>query len=177
MKSNKTLTTGKRFKSISWPFFFAFISINLLSISLFAQTDFSGSWIFNESKSDLGEGPMMSATSMTINQQPNLISLDLVQPSFDGGDMKRSEKYTLDGKESVNEGMMNSTVKTIASWSDDKKELKFAKSILADMNGENMEMKSNEAWKLSDDGKTLTVKTSFSSPMGEMNATLVYDKK
>jgi hypothetical protein len=114
---------------------------------------------------------------MTINHQPDLISIDLVQPSFDGGDEKRSEKYTLDGKESVNQGMMNSSVKTITTWSDDKKELKFAKNILFDMNGDNMEMKSTEAWRLSDDGKILTVKSLMSSPMGDIDLTLIYDKK
>jgi hypothetical protein len=72
---------------------------------------------------------------------------------------------------------MNSTVKTITSWSEDKKELRFAKTIQVDMNGDNMEMKSTEAWTLSDDGKTLNVKSAFSSPMGEMNIVLVYDKK
>jgi hypothetical protein len=177
MNSKKTFNPGKRFYNISLPILFAFVSLNLLSGSLYAQPNFSGSWAFNESKSTLGDGPMMSATSMTINHQADLISIDLVQPSFDGGDEKRSEKYTLDGKESVNQGMMNSSVKTITTWSDDKKELKFAKNILFDMNGDNMEMKSTEAWRLSDDGKTLTVKSLMSSPMGDIDLTLIYDKK
>jgi len=91
--------------------------------------------------------------------------------------MKRSEKYTLDGKESVNEGMMGASVKTITSWSEDKKELRFAKTIAFDMDGQAMEMKLNDAWTLSDDGKTLTVKSSMKSDWGEMNTSLVYDKK
>jgi len=106
-----------------------------------------------------------------------LISIDLVRPSFDGGDVNLSEKYTLDGKESVNQGMMDSSIKTITTWSDDKKELRFAKTILFDMNGEKMEMKSTEAWSISDDGKTLTVKSAMSSQMGDINLVLVYDKK
>ncbi|HNX93291.1 MAG TPA: hypothetical protein PKI17_07175, partial [Syntrophomonas sp.] len=150
---------------------------SLLSGSLIAQPDFSGSWTFNESKSTLGEGPMMSATSMTINQQADLISIDLVQPSFDGGEMKRSEKYTLDGKESVNKGMMDSSIKTITTWSDNKKELNFAKAIVFDMNGEKMEIKITDEWIISDDGKTLTVKSAMSSSMGDTNQVLVYDKK
>ena len=169
--------SGKRFINFTLPSLFAFVSLILLSGSVIAQSNFSGSWAFNESKSTLGEGPMMSATSMTINQQANLISIDLVQPSFEGGDMKRSEKYTLDGKESVNEGMMGSSVKTITSWSEDKKELRFAKAIAFDMNGEKMEMKLDDVWSLSEDGKTLTVKSSMKSDWGEMNTTLVYDKK
>ena len=177
MKSNVTSGSGKRFINTSLPVFIAFVSLSLLSGSLFAQPNFSGSWAFNESKSTLGEGPMMSATSMTINQQADLISVDLVQSSFEGGEMKRSEKYTLDGKESVNMGMMDSSVKTITTWSEDKKELRFAKAIVFDMNGDTMELKITDVWTISDDGKTLTVKSSMVSEMGDMNLVLVYDKK
>jgi len=177
MNSKKSFKPGKRFNNISLPVLFAFISLNLFSGNLFAQASFSGSWAFNESKSALGEGPMMAATLMTINQQADVISVDLVQPSFDGGEEKRSEKYTLDGKESVNQGMMNSSVKTIATWAADKKGLNFAKSIVFDMNGDKMEMKSTETWSLSDDGITLTVKSTMASPMGDSNTTIVYNKK
>ncbi len=177
MKSKVTFGSGKRVMSISLPVLFAVVSLSLLSGSLCAQSDFSGSWTLNESKSALGDGPRMSVTSMTVSQQENVITVDLAQPSFDGGEMKRSEKYTLDGKESVNKGMMDSSVKTVTSWSEDKKELRFAKTIAFDMNGETMEMKLNDSWTLSDDGKTLTVKSSMKSDMGEMNTTLVYDKK
>ena len=177
MNNKKQSGSGKRFFNISLPFLFAFVSLSLLSGSLIAQPNFSGSWTFNESKSTLGEGPMMSATSMTVSQQENLISVDLVQPSFEGGEIKRSEKYTLDGKESVNEGMMGSSVKTITSWSEDKKELRFAKTIAFEMDGQKMEMKLDDVWSISDDGKTLTVKSSMKSEWGEMNTALVYDKK
>ena len=177
MKSKVTFGSGKRVMNISLPVLFAVVSLSLLSGSLIAQPNFSGSWTFNESKSTLGEGPMMSATSMTVSQQENLISVDLVQPSFEGGEIKRSEKYTLDGKESVNEGMMGSSVKTITSWSEDKKELRFAKTIAFEMDGEKMEMKLDDVWTISDDGKTLTVKSSMKSDWGEMNTALVYDKK
>lgn len=177
MNSKKRPGSGKRLINISLPVLFAFVLLSLLSGSLIAQPDFSGSWTFNESKSTLGEGPMMSATSMTINQQTDLISIDLVQPSFDGGEMKRSEKYTLDGKESVNKGMMDSSIKTITTWSDNKKELNFAKAIVFDMNGEKMEIKITDVWIISDDGKTLTVKSAMSSSMGDTNQVLVYDKK
>jgi len=178
MNIKKHFGTGRRFIESALPLMISIVSFSLLSAGLFGQANFSGSWAFNESKSALGEGPMMSASSMTVTQTADLISMDLVQPSFDGsGDMKRNEKYTLDGKESVNVGMMNSSVKAKTAWSDDKKELKFDKTTTFDMNGEKMEMKSTEAWRISDDGKTLSIKSLLSSPMGDMNMTLVYDKK
>ena len=176
MKSKMNSVSGKR-ANISLPVLFACLSLSLLSGDLFAQPNFSGSWALNESKSTLGDGPRMSVSSMTVNQQEGLISIDLVRPSFDGGDVSSSEKYTLDGKESINQGMMESSVKTITTWSDDKKELTFAKTILFDMNGETMEFKITEVWSISDDGKTLTVKSAMSSQMGDTNLVLVYDKK
>jgi hypothetical protein len=177
MNSKKHSGSGKRLINISLPGLFALVSLSLLSGSLFAQPNFSGSWALNESKSTLGDGPRMSASSMTINQQEGLISIDLVRPSFDGGDVSSSEKYTLDGKESVNQGMMDSSVKTITTWSDDKKELRFAKTVLFDMNGDTMELKITDVWSISDDGQTLTVKSEMSSQMGDINLVLVYDKK
>lgn len=177
MKSQVNFSSGKQIVKISLPSFIAFVSLTLLSGSLSAQADFSGSWALNESKSTLGDGPRMSVTSMTVNQQENLMSIDIVQPSWDGGDMKRSEKYTLDGKESVNPGMMDSSVRTITTWSEDKKELSFAKTILFDMNGDTMELKIMDLWSISEDGKSLTVKSTMTSEMGEMNLVLVYDKK
>jgi hypothetical protein len=177
MNSKKNSGTGKRFINISLPGLFAFVCLSLLSGSVFAQPNFSGSWTLNESKSTFSEGPRMSASSMTIDQQEGLISIDLVRPSFEGGDVSSSEKYTLDGKESVNKGMMDSSVKTITTWSDDKKELTFAKTILFDMNGDTMELKITDVWSISDDAKTLTVKSAMSSQMGDSNQVLVYDKK
>jgi hypothetical protein len=177
MKSKVNSGSGKRFINVSLPGLIAFISLSLLSGGLSAQSDFSGAWALNESKSTLGEGPRMAVSSMTVSQQEGLMSIDLVRPSWDGGDVSSSEKYTLDGKESVNKGMMESSVKTITTWSDDKKVLTFAKTILFDMNGETMEFKITEVWGISDDGNTLTVKSSMSSEMGDSNQVLVYDKK
>jgi hypothetical protein len=91
--------------------------------------------------------------------------------------MIQDEKYTLDGKESVNAGMMDSKVKSTLTWSSDKKELNFNKVISFTMDGQNMEMKSTEKWSLSADSKTLTIKSSMNTPMGDMNTTLAYDKK
>jgi hypothetical protein len=45
------------------------------------------------------------------------------------------------------------------------------------MNGDTMEFRITEVWSTSDDGKTLTVKSSMSSEMGDSNQVMVYDKK
>ena len=42
--------------------------------------------------------------------------------------------------------------------------------------GEKTEMKSSESWKISADGKTLTIESTTTTPNGEMKQTRVYDK-
>ena len=51
-----------------------------------------------------------------------------------------SEKYTLDGKESVNP-IFNTTKKSTATWSADKKSLTVSSVMVFEMNGERMRIK------------------------------------
>jgi len=151
----------------------------LITVSMNAQTNFSGTWKFNESKSKLGDegGPRMAATSLVVIHDGNSFSVERTQPTPDGSEMKSSEKYTLDGKENINPGMMDSKVKSLVTWAKDRKGLNFDKTISMERDGDKMEFKSTESWTLSSDGKTLSIDSTFSSPMGEMKTTLVYDKK
>jgi hypothetical protein len=171
MKKEKSFS-GKVAKFIMAFLFF-------LPAALLAQTNFTGTWTFNESKSILGDaqGPRMEAKTLVVTQQGNEILVKRTSTGFDGNEMVQDEKYTLDGKESVNAGMMDSKVKSILTWSADKKELTFAKVISFTMDGQAQEMKSTEKWSLSPDSKTMTLKSSMNSPMGDMNTTLAYDKK
>jgi len=52
----------------------------------------------------------------------------------------------------------------------------FLVPMVFDRDGETMEMKSVEQWKLSDGGKILSIDSSSSTPRGERKATMVYDK-
>jgi len=153
----------------------------LLFIQVSAQSgsiDFSGTWGFNESKSNLGDSQFrMAATTLVIAQKGNDMTIDRTQPSPEGEEIKTSEKYTLDGKECSNTGMMNSARKSTVNWSEDKKSLTIVTAITFDRDGEKMEMKSTEVWKMATDNKSVTIESDFSSPWGEMKTTLVYDKK
>ena len=153
----------------------------LLFMPLSAQTgaiNFSGTWKFNESKSNLGDGgPRMASTTLVIVHQGNDMVIDRTQPSYEGDEIKTNEKYTLDGKECLNTGMMNSVRKSTVNWSEDKKSLIIVTAITFERDGEKMEMKSTEAWKMAADNNTLTIDSDFSSPWGEMKTTIVYDKK
>jgi hypothetical protein len=153
----------------------------LIFIEVSAQgggVDYSGTWGFNEAKSNLGDGGFrIAATTLVIAQKGNEMVIDRTQTSYEGEVIKTNEKYTLDGKECSNTGMMNSVRKSTVNWSEDKKSLTINTAITVDRDGEKLEMKSSEVLKISADSKVLTIESDFSSPWGDMKTTLVYDKK
>jgi len=149
------------------------------SVNGFAQgaANFSGSWAYNESKSVLGEGGFrMISQTVTIAQNDQTFTIERTFRGQDGEDRKMSETYTLDGKESVNP-IFNTSKKSKAVWSSDKKVLTVTSSMVFEMNGEQNEIKTVEIYKHGDAGKSLTIESKSSSSMGERNYTLAYDKK
>jgi hypothetical protein len=155
----------------------ALIIMMFIPANLAAQVNFSGNWTFNESKSTINaDGPRFEAKALIVQQQGNDLIIERTQPSFDGNEVKLNEKFTLDGKESINKGMMESQTKSLLTWSGENKILNFKNAITFNMDGQSFEINSTEEWSLSEDSKTLMIKSVVNSPMGEMSTTLVYDK-
>ncbi len=171
-------------------------SVRLLSIALLAvffllsffvdisaqKANFSGTWTFNETKSNLGDagGFRRPAKQLTIKQEGNNFSVDRVRTNRDGEETTTQEKYTLDGKEcsnTISMGSFQSTSKSVLTWSADGKALTISLTRSFERNGETMERKSSEVLKLTDT-KTLSIlTTSPSRDGGETKSTIVYDKK
>jgi len=150
----------------------------LLSAATYAQSaNFSGLWAYNESKSKLGEGGFrMISQKLTITQNENSFTLERSFTGQDGTERKSNETYTLDGKESVNP-VFNTSKKSIATWSADKKSLTVASVMVLEMNGDKMEIKTTEIYSLNDADKSLSLNSHSTSSMGDRTAILVYDKK
>jgi hypothetical protein len=151
----------------------------LISSTTFGQgaVNFSGSWAFNESKSNLGEGGFrMVSQKLTIVQDDKTFKLERSFTGQDGEERKSNETYTLDGKESVNP-VFNTSKKSTATWAADKKSLTVSSVMVFDMNGEQMEVKTIEIYKLADGDKTLSIDSQSTSSRGERKAMFIYDKK
>jgi hypothetical protein len=149
----------------------------LASAGVFAQTNFSGTWAFNESKSNFGTSQFrFAATAMTVVQDGNNMTVESTMPSRDGGEMKTNDKFTLDGKVCENP-MFNTTRKSTLTWSEDKSALTIASVMNFERDGQSQEFKTTAVWKLAEDGEILTIESSFNGPDGEIKTTLVYDKK
>ena len=146
--------------------------------ALLAQADFSGTWAFNESKSNFGESQFRFAASlMVITQDAGNLNVESTLQGRDSGEINISARYTLDGKESENL-MFNSTRKSTVTWSEDKSSLTIASTMKFDMQGETREMKSTETWKLSEGGKLLLIESVRPGRDGEeIRTTVAYDKK
>ncbi len=160
----------------------AFLILEQNSFAQGSKANFSGTWAFNESKSSLGEGGgggfRRGASQMTVTQEGMNLTIARVRTNRDGEQTTTTDKYTMDGKEIVSESSSGrgGPTKTSVSWSADGKTINFAVTRTFEREGQTMEMKSSEAWTLTD-ARTLSIVSTFNTPNGEMKTTLVYDKK
>jgi hypothetical protein len=158
------------------PFLCALFLFPATTFAAGKKADFTGTWTLNESKSTIGEGRFRLSTMIVAKQDGINLELERTRTGRDGQPVTQTEKLTLDGKEILSEGE-NRTTKTTAAWSEDGKSLIISSTMTFTREGQTTEVKSQETWNLSDDGKTLTIQYHSSSPRGERNDVLVYDKK
>lgn len=134
-----------------------------------AQTNFSGSWELNSSKSNLAERSF-APKKLLIIQKDNNLSIES-HSVWGDREITRTNKYTMDGKECVNAGFGDTEVKSTAVWSNDKKTLTINSKV--PMQNEEMEMKA--VYKI--DGENLIIESSSTSSFGDRSETQVFDKK
>lgn len=149
----------------------ALLLVAMMVASLtFAQTDLSGSWKLNTSKSKLGERSFAPG-SLVLVQKDNNLSIES-HTTFQEQEMTSTDKLTLDGKECVNTGMMDMQKKSVATWSEDKTTLK----VVAKIAFQDQTLTITESYKM--DAGNLVVESSMGGgAMGEMKETRVYEKK
>ncbi|NJO69880.1 MAG: hypothetical protein HC830_11905 [Bacteroidetes bacterium] len=113
---------------------------------------------------------------MAIAQDGASLTNERTSTRQSGETITTSEKYLFDGTETDNSGN-NRKKKSTATWSASNQELTINSVTIFERDGNSMEMKSTEVYKISPDGKTLTIENTMSSSRGEFKATLVYVKQ
>ncbi|MEO6914767.1 MAG: hypothetical protein ABI151_03180 [Chitinophagaceae bacterium] len=160
---------------------FALAALVVLTTSatiLYYNADFKGEWTFNEKKSKLGEGRFrMNASKLKVTQDGDALGIERTNASPNGETIVSPEKITFDGKASESTVFGNAKKTSTGSWSSDGQSMTINSTILFDFNGNSMEVKGVEVWKLLDDGKTLSIATTTTSQRGTVENTFVYDKK
>jgi hypothetical protein len=151
-------------------------SFLLAALLLFASisvsaTDFSGKWKLSQSKSMLNDQFSLAPSDAIITQAGNDFSIEK-HASYQGTDYTISEKYTLDGKECINDGFQGSKKKSTAAW-DEAKQVLTVKSTLPMQDGN--EVSITEVYKMK--GSDLEVKSFASSSYGDLDETIVYEKQ
>jgi hypothetical protein len=132
--------------------------------------DFSGNWKLNKSKSKLGDQFSMAPSILIAAQSGNDFNVEK-HISFQDQEMTTKEKYTLDGKESINPGFQDSQKKSTAVWSGDKNSLTITSKLPM---GDN-DMTTIEVYKIVDGN--LVIESKMSSSFGENNETMVFEKQ
>src|SRR5579872_5664029 len=134
-----------------------------------AEPNLSGEWKLNLTKSDYGKFPTpISVTRKIIHNDPKLV-LSTTQTGPQG-DVTSKLTYTTDGKESVNE-VAGGQSKGTAQW--------IGGMLIIESSREfhGATLKQKEIWRLSSDGKVLTIDSHVSIPNGEFDVKQVFDKQ
>lgn len=143
-----------------------------------APPNFSGEWKLNESKSELGQFGRGAAKKIKVESvDAQGISYERTTTNQAGEETVRKEKLSFDGKETESTyagGFGNAKRKASAKISDDAMTIDATTSF--DRDGQAVEIKQKETWKLGDGGQTLTIQSTSVSSFGENTMKLVYDK-
>jgi len=142
----------------------------LFSVVVSAQTNLTGTWVLNKTKSKLSAEFSIAPKDMTVVQKGNDLSYEK-HSEWQGQEFTISDKFTLDGKECVNKGWMDTEKKSTAEWSDDKKSVKITSKI--PMQNETMTV--IEVYKMEDGN--LVLESKASSSYGDLEETQVFEKK
>ncbi|NQU84961.1 MAG: hypothetical protein HQ541_04300 [Mariniphaga sp.] len=165
--------------SINFMRLFSFTIILTFIAPVFAhaqagKVNFSGTWTLNADKSNLGDtgGRRFGGGDFIATQEANLLAVERTRTNRDGESVTTTNKYTLDGKESVNTTGRGES-KSTAKWSADGKTLTIV--TVSSFNGN--ERTSTEVWALTD-SKTISITSTRQNRDGEeVKTTRVYDKK
>jgi hypothetical protein len=138
-----------------------------------ATPNFTGKWTIDLAKSDFGPmPPPESVVHVVEHQEPN-IKIVTTQKGPQG-EATNERALTTDGKDNVNKMRMGGSeqdVKSTTKWNG--KTLTTAFKL--DVQGSTFDF--NDSWKLSDDGKILTIVREIKSPQGDFTVTTVFNKQ
>jgi hypothetical protein len=147
------------------------ISLVMLAGTLCAQPasdrDFTGKWRLNESRSDSHALPWAPFERFTIEHAGREIRTSVV---LKAGDAPVLLHYTTDGKECRNK-MGETSLNSMLRW---EGTALLMHTIISDRSASHTEM---DRWRLSRDGKLLTIRRQIERARGEIEPVLVYERE
>lgn len=155
------------------------VLFSLVAVAAVMPENFSGEWTLNEQKSDFGSSNfrMGAATTLKVKQEDASITIARNGMAPNGETYTWEEKLTADGKETETPVFGNGKRNASLKWSGDNKSFTVNSKTILERDGNSVEINSTEVFKLSDDGKTLTMEVNSTSSFGAFTRILVYDRK
>jgi len=140
--------------------------------------DFSGSWVLDEDRSDLGRGGAGRAPArLEVGQHGNALTVRTTRVLEYADDETADQQLTLDGSE-VQSTFMNAPVVTTATVSPDGQRLLISAVMVMSWGPTpGATMTTRDTWSLTDGGRTLTIARDSAGPRGDEKTTLVFDRR
>lgn len=135
--------------------------------------NFTGKWTLDVAKSDFGPMPPPESMTYVVDHKEPTIKIVTTQKGQQG-ETVNERNVTTDGKDNVNKLRMpmgETDVKSTTKWAG--KTLTTAFKL--DIQGTALDVV--ESWKLSDDGKVLTVLREIGTDQGNFAVTTVFNKQ
>jgi hypothetical protein len=147
-----------------------FLAATFAAVSLFGQSkpDLSGTWKLNLQKSDFGPLPPPESRIDVIVQTASRIE-DKVTQKAANGPRDMTMVYSTDGSETTNK-FLGQDVKSTGKWEGD------GFTIQSKLTYQEQEVTIDAKWTAGADGKSLTEQVHFTSPQGEADQTLMFDR-
>ena len=162
--------------------------IGIVAITVFAfgagivaaKADFSGIWTLDAGKSE-GLPPGLMQT-MTVTQKGDRVEIETKSKVREGQERVGKDAYILDGKESdftmPGRGGGAKKAKRTSKWTDDGNGFDVTEeSVLNAPDGGEATVRAKRRWRLSADGKTLTIEMEMENPRGTSKSRRVFVKK
>lgn len=145
----------------------ALMSLLALTTSAQSKPDFSGDWKMNAARSSFGPLPPPSSMTRKITHvEPALTIIE--DQSGDMGQQNTTRKFTTDGKEMSFESQ-GANVTSSAVWE--------GATLLVVTNVAAAGLQFIDRMTLSEDGKTMTSAVHITSPQGDVDLKVVFDKQ
>lgn len=135
---------------------------------------FSGIWKLDEEKSSASRGFGNSPYKLELIQLDNELMVERYFIVEWGEDRISHDNYLASEKETTSTNRWGGTEVSTIKWDDGI--LRITTSTTYRRNGQTSEMKSEEIWDVSPDGKRLTIKQNSNASWGNNKAELVYEK-
>lgn len=146
-----------------------------------AKANFSGVWMLDTAKSE-GLQPGTIQT-MTVKQDGDRVEIETKLKAGDGAEQTLKDAYVLDGKEvdftpPIIGGGAAKKAKRTSKWTADEGGFDASEEVLVSApDGGEDTIKAKRRWRLSADGKTLTIEMDVELPNGATKSKRVFVKK